>query len=374
VLPLGWVGEHRVDVTEIDHRRSIAVAGEGRDQVRTIFVHRQLLGLEARGGEVLVEELDRRPLVPGRVDRVEADESLQDLDRLLLHRRSAYPPGGYSTLVLISRSVGCSDVADDLAIALELAELADEITLGRFRASDLVVETKPDMTPVTEADRAVEQAIRARLAADRTADEVVGEEFGESSGAGGGNGRRWIIDPIDGTKSYVRGIPTWATLLALEVDGVVNVGVVSAPALHRRWWARRGEGAWVDDHLPGAPRRLAVSAVRELAGAELSFAGLKDWDELGRLDALAELGRRCWRTRAFGDVWSYMLVAEGAADVGGLDLGVKVWDLAAPLVIVEEAGGRLTDLSGVARADGGSGLATNGLLHEAVLEIIGTAP
>jgi histidinol-phosphatase len=263
-------------------------------------------------------------------------------------------------------------VADDLAIALELADLADEITLRRYRASDLVVDTKPDMTPVTEADRAVEEAIRARLAADRPADEVIGEEFGESFGAGGGNGRRWIIDPIDGTKSYVRGIPTWATLLALEVDGIMNVGVVSAPALHRRWWARRGAGAWLDDRLPGAPRRLAVSAVRELADAQLSFAGLEDWDELGRLDALAELGRRCWRTRAFGDIWSYMLVAEGAADVGGLDFGVKVWDLAAPLIVVEEAGGRLTDLSGVARADGGSGLATNGLLHEAVLEIVGS--
>jgi histidinol-phosphatase len=263
-------------------------------------------------------------------------------------------------------------VADDLAIALELADIADQITLARFRASDLVVEQKPDMTPVTEADRAAEDALRARLGIVCPSDEVVGEEFGESSGSGAGNGRRWIIDPIDGTMGYVRGLPMWATLLALEVDGAVTVGVVSAPALRRRWWARRGDGAWLDDGLPGAPRRIRVSSVRELADAQLSFQGLEEFDHVGRLDALIELGRRCWRTRALGDAWSYMVVAEGAADIGGLDTRAKLWDLAAPMVIVQEAGGTFTDLAGVARPDSGSGVATNGLLHDAVLEIVGS--
>jgi histidinol-phosphatase len=257
---------------------------------------------------------------------------------------------------------------DDLALALALADLADEITLGRFRASDLAVETKPDLTPVTEADRAVEQRLRQELAVRRPGDAVLGEEYGTSEGSGGT--RRWIVDPIDGTKNYVRGIPIWATLVALSVGGEVTLGVVSAPALHRRWWARQGEGAFLDDGLAGAPRRLRVSGVRDLADAQFSFGGLEDWGAEGRLGALLELGSRCWRTRGFGDLWSYMLVAEGGADIG-IDPSVSLWDLAAPQVIVEEAGGRFTDFTGVARADGGSGVATNGLVHDAVLEIIG---
>lgn len=257
--------------------------------------------------------------------------------------------------------------SDDLALALELADLADSITLGRFRAEDLAVETKPDMTPVTEADQAAEEAVRERLASARPGDAVVGEEFG---GAGADSTRRWIIDPIDGTKGYVRGTPVWATLLALEEDGQLTVGVVSAPALHRRWWAARGTGAFVEDGLGDGPRQLRVSAVSELEDAHVSLSGIEEWDEIGRADAVLELSRRCWRTRGFGDMWSYMLVAEGVMDIGGVETGVKLWDLAAPLVIVEEAGGRLTDLGGQARADGGSGIATNGLLHAAALEIV----
>jgi len=256
-------------------------------------------------------------------------------------------------------------VADDLALALELAEVADEITLGRFRAGDLVVDTKPDMTPVTEADRAVEERLRARLSSERPDDAVIGEEFG--GGGGDGSGRRWIIDPIDGTKGYVRGMPIWATLIALELEGEASVGVVSAPALGRRWWSSRGTGAWLDDGLAGAPRRLRVSGVSSLSDAQLCYGGLDDWE---RLDDLLELGRRCWRTRGVGDVWSYMLVAEGAAEIG-VDPVVALWDLAAARAIVQEAGGRFTDLTGAPSADGGSGLATNGLVHEAVLEIIG---
>lgn len=257
--------------------------------------------------------------------------------------------------------------ADDLALALDLADAADAITVARFGAADLRVESKPDLTPVSDADRAVEEALRGLLAQHRPDDAVSGEEFGaEGTGA-----RRWVIDPIDGTKGYVRGIPVWSTLLALQEQGEVTLGVASAPAIHRRWWAARGMGAFVDDGLSDQPRPLRVSEVSRLEDAQLCYGGIGEWTKIGRLDALLELAQRCWRTRAFGDVWAYMLVAEGAGDIGGLDPDVKLWDLAAPQVIVEEAGGRFTDLHGVRRPDGGSGVATNGLLHEAALEIVG---
>jgi histidinol-phosphatase len=255
---------------------------------------------------------------------------------------------------------------DDLALALELADIADSITRERFRASDLKVETKPDLTPVTEADTAVEHACRDRLAVARPNDGVVGEEYGASSAAAGS--RRWIIDPIDGTNNFVRGIPVWGTLIALQDGDAMAIGVVSAPALARRWWASRGGGGHLDDGGE-AGRELRVSAVRDLTDAQLSFSELEVWDERGRLKAIIELCRRCWRTRGYGDFWQYMLVAEGAVDVA-LEPAVSLWDLAAPLVIVEEAGGRFTDFSGRATAEGGDALATNGLVHEAALEII----
>jgi histidinol-phosphatase len=259
-------------------------------------------------------------------------------------------------------------VSADLSLALELADLADAITLSRYGAADLVVETKPDLTPVTEADRAVEQAFRERLAAARPADSVIGEEYGTSTAPGAT--RRWIVDPIDGTKNYVRGVPVWATLVALQEDDEMTIGVVSAPALHRRWWGSRGAGAFVHDGLTDHARRLRVSAVRELDDAQLCFAGLEDWREVGRLDALLGLADRCWRSRGYGDFWGYMLVAEGAVEIG-LDPVVSVWDLAAPLMVVQEAGGRFTDLGGRPTADGGDAIATNGLLHEAALAIVG---
>ena len=261
-----------------------------------------------------------------------------------------------------------SSVTEDLELALELADVADAITLGRFRADDLVVETKPDLTPVSEADRAVEQALRDRLAALRPGDQILGEEFGGDRTAAAG-GRRWIVDPIDGTKSYVRGIPAWATLLALEEDSEVVAGVVSAPALERRWWATRGGGAFAREGADGEQRRVQVSGIRELDDAHVCFGGLEEWREAGRLEALVELAGRCWRSRGYGDFWSYMLVAEGAVEIG-LDPQVSLWDLAAPKIIVEEAGGRFTDIGGVATADGGSAIATNGHLHEAVRAII----
>ncbi len=256
---------------------------------------------------------------------------------------------------------------NDLQLALELADVADAITLSRFGADDLIVETKPDLTPVSEADRAVEQAIRERLRTVRPGDSIIGEEYGAVAAAGdrtaAGSRRRWIVDPIDGTKSYVRGVPVWSTLLALEEQGALTIGVVSAPALGRRWWGSVGAGAFTRDGLGNGERRLRVSAVRELADAQLCFGGLEEWREAGRLDALLDLGGRCWRTRGYGDFWQYMLVAEGALEIG-VDPDVSLWDLAAPLVVVREAGGRFTDFAGAATAEGGDAIATNGVLHE----------
>jgi histidinol-phosphatase len=236
----------------------------------------------------------------------------------------------------------------DLQLALTLADAADALSLGRFRAHDLAVETKADLTPVTEADRAIEQAVRSRLDSERPGDSVLGEELGSSGNAS----RRWIIDPIDGTRNYSRGVPVWATLIALEDDGIVRLGVVSAPALGRRWWAERGAGAFAD----GDPIR--VSAVADVAEAALSFP---------LEDAVPALVSRCWHPRGFGDFWAHMLVAEGALD-GAIDAtGVSPWDLAAIQVIVEEAGGRFSDTSGSARIDGRSAISSNGLLHDELL-------
>jgi histidinol-phosphatase len=230
----------------------------------------------------------------------------------------------------------------DLRLALELADLADTITLDRFRATDLVVETKPDLTPVSEADRAVEQLLRKRIGEERPDHAVLGEEFGIAGGDGEEASTRWIIDPIDGTKNYVRGIPIYATLIAVERHGDLTVGVVSAPALGRRWWAARGGGAFVD----GAP--LRVSKVANLEDAQLGHSSVCSWTERGLRDRFLELEQRCWRGRGFGDFWTHMMVAEGALDVAA-EPDVSLWDVAAVQVIVEEAGGRFTNLAGVAR-------------------------
>jgi histidinol-phosphatase len=271
----------------------------------------------------------------------------------------------------MGRPLPCAAViADDLTLALDLAELADAITTERYRASDLAVQTKPDLTPVTEADTAVERAIRERLASARPGDSVLGEEYGVSSAPDAT--RRWIVDPIDGTKNYVRGIPVWATLVALQEGEELVVGVVSAPALGRRWWASRGAGAFVSEGSGDERRRLQVSGVRELKDAQLCVSGLDGWEESVGLDALMTLQRGCWRTRGFGDFWGYMLVAEGAADVC-CEAIVSLWDLAALVVIVQEAGGRFTDLAGAVTAAGGDAIASNGLLHEATLKIVGRA-
>lgn len=241
--------------------------------------------------------------------------------------------------------------------------------MPRFRARDLVVSTKPDLTPVSDADRAAEAAIRARLEDERPGDGVLGEEFGTTggaAGAGGSGARRWILDPLDGTKNYVRGIPVWGSLISLEEEGVPVVGVVSAPALGRRWWAARGHGAYADGG------RIRVSGVADLADAQLSTDSIVEFDAYGLSDVALALERRCWRSRGLGDFWSHTLVAEGAVDVA-LEPAVEHWDVSPLLVLVEEAGGRFSDLAGRRRPDGGSVLTTNGLLHDEVLSILGTA-
>ena len=250
----------------------------------------------------------------------------------------------------------------DLRLALALADRADAVTRARFGALDLHVDTKPDLTPVTDADRAVEADIRAALAQERPGDSILGEEFG---GTATFRGRQWIVDPIDGTKNFVRGVPVWASLIALLDDGVPSVGVVSAPALHRRWWAANGQGAFAS--VDGTqPRRLSVSSVPELDSASLSFSSLSGWAQLGLRDRFIELTDAVWRVRGYGDFLSYCLVAEGAVDIAA-EPEVSVWDLAALDILVREAGGQLTSLDGTPGPHGGNAVATNGLLHQGVL-------
>lgn len=255
---------------------------------------------------------------------------------------------------------------NDLRLARELADMADEISMDRFRSVDLVVTTKPDMTPVSDADKAVETAIRAGLADSRPGDSVRGEEFGTE----GSSLRQWIIDPIDGTKNYVRGVPVWATLIALAIDGVPVVGVVSAPALGTRWWAATGQGAFVNERLgsktTNEARRIRVSQVGELADASISCSGLTRWEAEGRLPQMLELARRVWRTRDYGDMWPYMMVAEGQLDVSA-EYDLQVYDMAALAPIVQEAGGTFTSIAGAEGPWHGSALATNGLLHDRVV-------
>jgi histidinol-phosphatase len=237
----------------------------------------------------------------------------------------------------------------DLAFALDLADLADSLSLPRFRASDLHVETKPDLTPVTDADRAVERSLRERIAAERPGEGVLGEEEGDDGDGAAASGRvRWIVDPIDGTRNFSRGIPVWATLIALERDGALAAAVVSAPALGRRWWASRGEGAFAD----GAPIR--VSQVAALRDASVSCSHGRD---LARVEPVA------WHARGLGDFWQHVLVAEGALDAA-IDTQLELWDSAAVELVVTEAGGR------AAVAADGQLVTTNGRVHDEVLALL----
>lgn len=255
----------------------------------------------------------------------------------------------------------------DLDLALRLADAADAITLARFRAADLRVSRKPDRTPVTDADVATEDALRALIGTDRPDDAVVGEERDDRAGT---SGRGWVLDPIDGTKNFSRGSPIWATLIALTVHDEPVLGVASAPALGRRWWATRGAGAWTSDAPGGTPRRLAVSGVTELADAYVSTTDIRTFTEPGRREDYLRLVDTCWEARAFGDFWQHCLVAEGVLDLA-VDAAAGVWDLAALLPIVVEAGGAFTDLGGVPTSAGGDGLSSNGAVHAAALSIVG---
>jgi histidinol-phosphatase len=245
-------------------------------------------------------------------------------------------------------------VSADLDFALALADLADSLSLPRFRAEDLHVETKPDLTPVTDADRAVERALRERIGAERPGDAVVGEEEGADEGA-----VRWVLDPIDGTRNFARGMPVWATLIALEREGEFTCGVASAPALGRRWWAARGEGAWRDGH------RLRVSAVARLADASVSCSQGSD---------LARLEPFVWHARGLGDFWQSMLVAEGSLDVA-VDARLALWDFAPFVPLVEEAGGRVSAIDGGPPRPYEQIVCSNGLVHEETLAALhGTGP
>ena len=261
---------------------------------------------------------------------------------------------------------GSPDYTDDLRLAHVLADDADSLTGARFKALDLHVMSKPDLTPVTEADLAVEESLRRTLSRVRSRDAVLGEEHGST----GHSQRRWVIDPIDGTKNFVRGVPVWATLIALVVDDEVVLGVVSAPQLNRRWWASKGNGAWTGRSLLKATP-CQVSDVRRLEDASLSYSSLGGWDERGRLEDFLSLTRRVWRSRAYSDFWSYMLVAEGAVDIAA-EPELKLYDMAALDIIVSEAGGRFSALDGTDGPFGGNALATNGHLHEAALAFLGT--
>jgi histidinol-phosphatase len=285
----------------------------------------------------------------------------------------------------MSTANGSAQILDDLALAHALADLADAITLDRYQAQDLVIATKPDNTPVTDADRAVETAIREALATHRTSDGLVGEEFGSDKGS---SGRYWVIDPIDGTKNFMRGVPTWATLIALvQVDAAgteeVVVGIASAPALARRWAAAKGHGAtvrfnsgisdFVDSELegefvPGAmvnEKRISVSKVSTLADASISYSDFVGWGD--RLEPFQKMLAGAWRTRGIGDFWSHMLVAEGAVDVA-IEPSLALWDMAALDIIVREAGGSFSNTAGQSGPFGGSGVSTNGVLHNQVIK------
>ena len=270
------------------------------------------------------------------------------------------------------------ELTDDLALAHALADLADAISLDRYQAQDLVITTKPDNTPVTDADRAVETAIREALATHRQTDGLVGEEFGSDKGT---SGRYWVIDPIDGTKNFMRGVPTWATLIALvrvdeSVVEEVVVGIASAPALARRWSAAKGHGAFVrfnpgtiddlSEYFDSSSRekKISVSQVAALTDASISYSDFVGWGD--RLEPFQKMLANAWRTRGIGDFWSHMLVAEGAVDVA-IEPSLALWDMAALDIIVREAGGTFTNTAGQNGPFGGSGVSTNGVLHNAVI-------
>jgi histidinol-phosphatase len=262
-----------------------------------------------------------------------------------------------------------SKYSAELAFALTLADRADAISLSRYHALDLEITTKPDNTPVTDADKAVERAIIDAIAAQYPTDGVVGEEFGSA----GGKDRYWIIDPIDGTKNFLRGVPTWATLIALVENEKVVTSVVSSPALYRRWYAREGGGSYVLEGSVGAAdlqpasRKLSVSKVSAISDASIAYSDFQGWGS--RRQAFERLLDSAWRSRGMGDFWSHMLVAEGAVDVA-IEPSLALWDMAALDLIVREAGGRFSSLDGIDGPFGANAISSNGVIHSQILEAI----
>nr|WP_240977499.1 inositol monophosphatase family protein [Planctomonas sp. JC2975] len=262
---------------------------------------------------------------------------------------------------------------------MRLADAADAISGARFRANDLHITTKPDRTHVTDADQTVERAIRELLTAERPHDAVLGEEYGDSGEDPRSAHRIWIIDPIDGTHSFERGLPMWGTLIALVVDGEPVVGVASSPALGKRWWASAGGGAWMTEtgaqraaaETDDEPTRLWVSGIGRLADSAISYQSVQQWDHAGHLDHLIDLTRTVWRDRAYGDVWAYTLLAEGLIEVVA-EFGLHPYDIAALVPIVQEAGGRVTSVNGGPVLWDGSAVATNGAVHDELLALLGS--
>lgn len=256
--------------------------------------------------------------------------------------------------------------ADDLQLALNLADRVDALTTERFLANDLQVYDKPDLTPVTDADQSAEKLIRNTLSHSRTRDAVLGEEEGPSGYAA----RRWVIDPIDGTANFMRGVPVWATLIGLMEDGEMVMGVVSAPALAGRWWAVKGGGAWTGRSRSNV-KQLQVSKVSDLRQASFSYSDIEEWAAAKRLRGFMNLSQKVWRTRAYGDFWSYMLAASGTVDIAA-EPELNLWDMGALYPIVTEAGGKFTNLQGVEGVAGPAAVVTNGRLHSQVLELLGS--
>jgi histidinol-phosphatase len=372
--PVGAVGGagEQILVDEVTAQRCVVVVDGLEDLVDSEFLVaatgleglRDLVEQEQPGRALGRDGRDpavphKRAELPGQEVTVEIHPGDYAPGRPPEHGRNGLSTRQWDSAACTVSQVGSYD--DDLRFAHVLADAADDITTKRFRALDLRVETKPDLTPVSDADRATEDSLRNILRRSRPRDAVLGEESGQT----GKGPRRWVLDPIDATKNYVRGVPVWATLIGLMDGDDVVVGVVTAPALGRRWWAGVGGGAWTGRSLTKASR-CQVSQVTKLSDASFSYSGIGGWGETGRLDGFLSLSRAVWRTRGFGDFWSHMLVAEGAVDVSA-EPEVSLWDLAALQVIVEEAGGRFTSLSGVASPDGGSVVCTNGHLHDEVL-------
>lgn len=252
----------------------------------------------------------------------------------------------------------------DLDFALELAQAADRITMSHFRALDLKIDTKPDRTPVTEADIATETALRELIKKALPDDGILGEEFDDVNPQAS---RKWVIDPIDGTRNYLRGVPVWATLIALLIDGVPTVGVVSAPALGRKWWAETGYGAHTQD-IDGGTRQISVSGITQVQDASFSYSDHIGWERFG-VDALATLQNAAERIRAYGDFWSHMMVAEGIVDFAA-EPELSPWDQAALIPVVLEAGGKMTGLEGDDVFVSKSSLTSNTHLHDALLQLV----